>query len=185
MTPPLVIYSRLNTSFEVVDEIVAESVIRLKKRIPDADIQVTLPSEILMIPMDAMLIEQVLINLLENALLHSHSEQPVELIVENHTHNIYFRIIDHGVGLNEEFLEHIFDGTYTNAASPDVCKGNVSFSCVRAESTIIGQLDQVRSWWMTSIPSISGSPRSSSKTSGQSEEARESASFPVEAQRTR
>ncbi len=116
--------SRLNTSFEVVDEIVAESVIRLKKRIPDADIQVTLPSEILMIPMDAMLIEQVLINLLENALLHSHSEQPVELIVENHTHNIYFRIIDHGVGLNEEFLEHIFDGTYTNAASPDVCKGN-------------------------------------------------------------
>lgn len=115
--------SKLNTSLEVVDEVVAESLTRLKKRLPDADIHVTLPKEILMIPMDAMLIEQVLINLLENALLHSHSKEPVQLIVENHTHNIYFRIIDHGVGLNEEYLDHVFDGTYSESISSDVHKG--------------------------------------------------------------
>lgn len=116
--------SKLNTSLEIVDEVVAESVTRLKKRLPDADINVTLPSEILMVPMDAMLVEQVLINLLENAVLHSHSEQPVQMIVEDHPHNVYFRIIDHGVGLNEEFVEHIFDGSYSESASPDVRKGN-------------------------------------------------------------
>lgn len=116
--------SRLNTSLEVVDEVVAESVIRLKKRLPEADIQITLPSEILMIPMDAMLIEQVLINLLENALLHSCSDKPVQLIVEPHTHNIYFHVIDYGVGLNEEFVKHIFDGTYSESSSSDVRKNN-------------------------------------------------------------
>ena len=54
-------------SLEVLDEVVAESVTRLKKRIPYAEIDVTVPMEILMIPMDAMLIEQVLINLMQAA----------------------------------------------------------------------------------------------------------------------
>ena len=70
-----------------------------------------------------MLIEQVLINLMENALLHSHSEHPIEFIVENHTNNVYFRIIDYGVGLKEEHLNHIFDGTYSENVSSDGSKG--------------------------------------------------------------
>lgn len=115
--------SQLNTTLEVVDEVVAESVTRLKKRLPDADIHITLPPEILLVPMDAMLIEQVLINLMENALLHSHSEHPIEFIVENHTNNVYFRIIDYGVGLKEEHLNHIFDGTYSENVSSDGSKG--------------------------------------------------------------
>lgn len=115
--------SNLNTTLEVVDEVVAESVTRLKKRVPNADIQVTLPQEILLIPMDAMLIEQVLINLMENALLHSHSNSPVKLIVENRTNNVYFRIIDQGIGLKKEYMEHIFDGTYSECSASDVHKG--------------------------------------------------------------
>ena len=45
---------------------VSEAVIRLKKRITDADIHVKVPDDFLMIPMDAMLIEQVIKNLLAN-----------------------------------------------------------------------------------------------------------------------
>lgn len=115
--------SKLNTTPEIVEEVVAESVTRLKKRIPNADIEVTIPPEILMASMDAMLIEQVLMNLMENAIVHSQSKEPVQLIVENHTHDIYFRVIDHGIGLNEDHLEHIFDGTYSESSSSDVRKG--------------------------------------------------------------
>lgn len=115
--------SKLNTTPEIVDEVVAESVTRLKKRLPDAEIHVTLPTEILMIPMDAMLIEQVLINLVENAFLHSHTKRPVELIVEDQSQDVCFRIIDYGIGLDENYQEHIFDGTYSAAASSDVHKG--------------------------------------------------------------
>ena len=101
----------------------AESVTRLKKRFPDAEIEVTVPVEIILFPMDAKLIEQVLINLMENALTHAHSEQPIQLIVENKPDDIYFRVIDYGIGLNETHLDHIFDGTYPETLSSDVHKG--------------------------------------------------------------
>lgn len=115
--------SKLNMSLEVLDEVVAESVTRLKKRFPNAEIEVTVPMEIILIPMDAKLIEQVLINLMENALTHAHSKQPIRLIVENQPDDICFRIIDYGIGLNETHLDHIFDGTYPEMISSDVHKG--------------------------------------------------------------
>ena len=45
--------------------VVGEALEKLKKRYPDAAIRVKIPEEFLMIPMDAVLIEQVTINLLE------------------------------------------------------------------------------------------------------------------------
>lgn len=39
----------------------------MRKRFPEKGIQVRVPDDILLIPMDATLIEQVLINLVENA----------------------------------------------------------------------------------------------------------------------
>ena len=115
--------SKLNMSPEILDEVVAEAVTRLKKRMPDVKIDVEVPMEILMIPMDAMLIEQVLINLMENALTHSHGSRPIRLVAENQPDHIQIRVIDYGVGLNEDQLEHIFDGTYSETAHSDVHKG--------------------------------------------------------------
>lgn len=115
--------SKLNMSPEILDEVVAEAVTRLKKRMPDVEIDVEVPMEILMIPMDAMLIEQVLINLMENALTHSHGTRPIRLVAENQPDCIQIRVIDYGIGLNESQLEHIFDGTYSETAHSDVHKG--------------------------------------------------------------
>ena len=63
--------TKVNKSLESVEEVLAEAVLRLKKRLPDARVNVCVPDEVLMIPMDAVLIEQVLINLMENAFVHS------------------------------------------------------------------------------------------------------------------
>lgn len=41
-----------------------------------------------MIPMDAVLIEQVTINLLENAIVHSGSILPIDFIVEDHPEHV-------------------------------------------------------------------------------------------------
>ncbi len=115
--------SRLATAPEIVDEVVEESVTRLKKRLPHADICVELPEEILMIPMDAMMVEQVLINLLENAVVHSGSQQPVQLLVKDQATEISFHVIDQGEGLNKGQLKHLFDGTYSKGPSADGQKG--------------------------------------------------------------
>ena len=55
---------------EIVEEILGEAVAKFKKRFPGAPLKISMPEEVLFVPMDAMLIEQVLCNLLENAVLH-------------------------------------------------------------------------------------------------------------------
>ena len=55
-----------------------------------------------MVPMDALLIEQVIINLLENALKHSHSKKPIELYatIEPKTVTVYVK--DYGIGISND-----------------------------------------------------------------------------------
>lgn len=115
---------KISTLPESVEEVVAEAIQRLQKRLPEASFQVKVPEDFLMIPMDAMLIEQVLINLLENAVIHSKTTLPVELTVEEEASFVTFKVKDHGIGIAPERLPVIFDGIpYTPATRPDGHKG--------------------------------------------------------------
>ena len=115
---------KIATSMESVEEVVAEAIMRLRKRIPDTDILVQVPDTFLMIPMDAMLIEQVIINLVENAVVHSKSELPIELTITENTDTVSFQIKDYGIGIAPERLSSIFDGSpYTPQTSSDIHKG--------------------------------------------------------------
>lgn len=115
--------AKLKKSLEPVEEVVSEAVFRLKKRHPGASVKVKVPEEFLMIPMDAMLVEQVIINLLENALIHAQSAKPIECIVNYDDGLVSFHIIDYGIGIPADRLENIFDGTAYNVNAPDSSKG--------------------------------------------------------------
>lgn len=103
---------KVKTSVEVVEEVVAEAITRARKRCPNLKVEVDLPEEILMISMDATLIEQVLINLMENAHIHGMGERPVKLQIENLDDTVAFHVRDYGVGLDEAQIPTIFDGKY-------------------------------------------------------------------------
>lgn len=62
--------TRLITQPEAVEEVMAGAAAKFRRRYPDFAVQVTAPDELLLVPMDATLMEQVLLNLLENAALH-------------------------------------------------------------------------------------------------------------------
>ena len=102
--------TKVNKSPEPLEEVVSEGVIRLKKRYPGAEIRTTVPEDFLMVPMDATLVEQVIINLLENALLHSGSTRPIEFTVTKEKDTVLFQVRDHGIGIAEDKLPDLFDG---------------------------------------------------------------------------
>ena len=114
---------KVNKTPEIVEEVVAEAVQRLKKRFPSASIIVHVPTDYLLIPMDAILIEQVLINLLENALIHSGSSHSPELTVTDHPDHVTFCVKDFGHGLNPDVIPDIFSGICHNTGSVDSHKG--------------------------------------------------------------
>ena len=109
--------AHVSTTLEPVEEVVSEAVSRLKKRLPGARIRVSTPEDFIMAPMDATLIEQVIINLLENGIYHSGSDAPMELTVTAEQKNAVFRIRDHGHGIREDLLPNIFDGYADTATS--------------------------------------------------------------------
>jgi len=136
----------INTSDEPVEEVVSEALQKLHKRYPDAVIQAKIPEEFLLLPMDAILIEQVTINLLENAIIHSTSHLPIELLVENHPDEVSFTVRDYGVGIPKEMLGNLFDGTsYSTSQSADARKGmGIGLSICKTiitahRGTLIGQ----------------------------------------------
>ena len=114
---------QVNKTPEIVEEVVAEAVQRLKKRFPSASIIVHVPTDYLLIPMDAILIEQVLINLLENALIHSGSSHSPELTVTDHPDHVTFCVKDFGHGLIPVVIPDIFSGICHNTGSVDSHKG--------------------------------------------------------------
>ena len=97
-------------TLEPLEEVVPDAVLRFQKRFPDTPVQVQVPSKFIMIPMDAILIEQVLINLMENAACHSNSTAPIEVRVTLDDNDAVFSVRDHGNGIPKERLDTLFDG---------------------------------------------------------------------------
>ena len=96
---------------EVVEEVVEEAVHKFRRQFSaeNLDIRVRMPDDILIVPMDAMLIEQVLINLLLNAANHGGDVNTIQIIVEEESHEIRFRVIDNGQGIQPELLPVLFE----------------------------------------------------------------------------
>ncbi len=115
---------KVTTSLEAVEEVIGEAMSRFKKRLPDTAVQVTIPEEYVFLPMDAMLIEQVIINLLENAAVHSNSNSPIIFTVTDLPDSVQFSIRDFGVGISEDKIDTIFDGSdYEESKTSDAYKG--------------------------------------------------------------
>lgn len=109
---------------EPLEEVVSSALQRFHKRLPDARVHVQIPADFIMIPMDATLIEQVLINLLENAVYHSGSSLPIDLSVDLDRSQAYFHVRDYGLGIQPNTLDTLFDGyTSTQNRSSDSHKG--------------------------------------------------------------
>ncbi|MGI1657352.1 MAG: sensor histidine kinase [Desulfitobacterium sp.] len=93
---------------EAAEEIVAEAVHRIRIRFPEQKIRVRVPDELLMVPMDGILIEQVLINLLENAIKHSPENTDIEVTLKKQKSNAVFEVIDSGTGIVKQDFPYLF-----------------------------------------------------------------------------
>lgn len=90
----------LKTQNEVVEDVISDAVVKTKKRFPNTKIHVELPQDILMAPMDSILIKQVIINLLENAIRHSGDTEHIQIASYAKDSFAVIEVSDHGRGLN-------------------------------------------------------------------------------------
>lgn len=100
----------LSTVDELVEDVISSAVVKFSKRFPDTDISVDIPKEMLLVPMDSILIEQVLINLMENAVIHGITTTRLCLTVKTTEDSAVFSVEDNGQGIDEHLLPDIFQG---------------------------------------------------------------------------
>ncbi|MBQ7379832.1 MAG: DUF4118 domain-containing protein [Clostridia bacterium] len=94
----------------VPDELIDAVVIKFKKRYPEQQLEIELPEQVVIVPMDPLLIEQVLSNLLENAVQHAKGMTRLVLRVRLIEGKAVFEVEDNGCGIEKDRLDRIFDG---------------------------------------------------------------------------
>lgn len=104
---------------EAAEEVVGAAIRHISRYYPEYEITVQVPDELLLIPMDARLIRQVLINLLDNAVKHTAlaKEISVSVTMDQDLHNkryAMFAVRDRGEGIAASELPHIFQMFYTS-----------------------------------------------------------------------
>lgn len=94
----------------VLEELIDSVVLKFKKRYPAQKVTIEIPDDVIMIPMDAILIEQVIINILENAVQHARGMTHLTLRVIPVGKRAIFEIEDDGCGIDPKRLETLFTG---------------------------------------------------------------------------
>ena len=95
---------------EALEEIVG-SAINKYRRGPDAlPVQPDCPERLLIVPMDATLIEQVLINLFDNVSAHARGATRIWLHIRSETGRVVLSVEDDGEGIAPALLPTLFDG---------------------------------------------------------------------------
>ena len=111
--------ARVAKSPEAGEEVLETAAVKFRKQFPDWKLTVQAPEEFLLIPMDAVLIGQVLMNLLENAVDHAAGGDQIWLSLERQGDMAVFTVRDNGCGLDVGLLPKIFEGKASAGSSGD------------------------------------------------------------------
>lgn len=102
----------------VLEELIDSVLVKFKKRCPDIEIEVNIPDDFLSIPMDPMLIEQVIINILENAVHHAKGMSILKLNVTTDDSYAHFIISDNGCGIDQNKINSLFTDYFNPEIKP-------------------------------------------------------------------
>lgn len=103
---------KLNIGQEAAEEIVAASIGHVKKRAPSYRILAKIPDEIILLQVDGVLIRQVLVNLLSNAINYSPEGSEITVSVCHKENRVIFEVSDNGPGISRNDLPHLFERFY-------------------------------------------------------------------------
>ena len=116
---------RLSKHSTVLEELIDALLVKFHKHYPNQSVQIAIPEEFVSIPMDPVLIEQVLMNLLENAVFHARGMRNLRLRVDVKNKHAVFSVEDDGCGIPEEKMAYLFTGLLDSEAPVDSTRSNM------------------------------------------------------------
>ncbi len=121
---------------EAAEEVAAEAARLVRTHFPSVNLNVMVPGKLLVLPMDGTLIEQVLINLIENAVRYAGTAPVITLAVTADERNAVFTVSDDGAGIPNETIPHIFDGPVSDGRKGRVQTGGLGIGLMTCSAIV-------------------------------------------------
>ena len=102
----------------VLEELIDSVVLKFHKHFPAQAVSVQIPDDFVVIPMDRMLLQQVLFNFLENAVYHAAGMTELIIAVECREKKAVFSVRDNGCGIALDRLRNLFSGYLNRTENP-------------------------------------------------------------------
>ncbi len=123
---------RVQKEPNLIEEIVGSALNRMEERLVGRDVKIDVPADLPQVPLDPVIIEQVLINLLENATKYTPAGSQIDLSAREVDGAIEIEIADRGPGIAAADIDHVFEKFYRAGAGSGgvglgltICRGIV------------------------------------------------------------
>ncbi|MBI4502570.1 MAG: sensor histidine kinase KdpD [Gemmatimonadetes bacterium] len=129
---------QVQKEWQPLEETVGIALIRLGERISDHPVTVSLPPDLPLVPVDAVLMEQVFINLLENAVKYTPVGTPIEVSANAADGFVIVHVADRGPGLVPGDENRIFNKFYRSPGTSDAAGAGLGLTICRGIITAHG-----------------------------------------------
>ena len=100
---------QVQKEWQPLEEVIGVVLIRLDERLRDHPVMVQLPPELPLVPIDAVLMEQVFVNLLDNAIKYTPDGTPIEISAAGKSGSVVVEVADRGPGIPPGEEERVFE----------------------------------------------------------------------------
>ena len=103
---------RVRKDWHPLEEVVGSALARVEKRLGERRVDIDLPRDLPLVPLDPLLIEQVLINLLDNAIKYTPDGSPIDISASAEDLAVRVVVADRGPGLAPGEEARVFEKFY-------------------------------------------------------------------------
>ena len=125
---------RLNMTTELVDEVITESLRHIRSK--THTIETDFGDDILLTQMDARLVSQVIVNLVDNAVKYTPEGAKIRISAEKQGETIMVRVADNGPGITDEMKPKVFDMFYIGNTKIADCRRSMGLGLHLCKSII-------------------------------------------------
>ena len=103
---------KVHEELQPIEEVVGAALDRMEDRLRGREVETRIPADLPLVAFDSALIEQVLINLLENATKYTPAGSPLEIAATAQEGVLEVQVNDRGPGVSPRDAERVFDKFY-------------------------------------------------------------------------
>jgi two-component system sensor histidine kinase KdpD len=126
----------LNRQWHVLEEIVGSALAHLRRELGQRTVSVDIPPDFPLLPLDGVLMEQVFVNLLENAARYTPPGSRIEITAGQENGSVEILVADNGPGLPPGSEARVFEKFYRAAPMPPDSRRGVGLGLAICQAII-------------------------------------------------